>query len=372
MSPKATGTEYASSSFPTGRSGSHEFVHATLHVGRHKGCRIPRPLSAGCRAPCPTNRPRTWAHARCCWCSPSRSLSSQSSPAFWRLSAERLPQRCPLHCCDGGNHLPMMGTTARPASCRFRGLRVKSRAASVRAGPSLPSRHARPYLPAMDVKYWTKALREAEAELEAARTRTAVNAAAKKLQRAKAELRALEATRRRGRSERLPVGLRPGALPHDLIGFRRSRIRIAPGAAGGCQGIGQHGRWVAQAPVGDAIGHEERALPFDRHQDIGQAPPAWFGRLGGDPMIVKASIRAEAAKGLTQALRAPAAPAAPAPAPRLDHGPPVGIVPRGGGRGLGARNIDPAAAGGHGEGASRRLEPEPSATRDAATSDACP
>jgi hypothetical protein len=69
------------------------------------------------------------------------------------------------------------------------------------------------------MKYWTKALREAEAELEAARTRTAVNTAAKKLQRAKAELRALEATRRRGRSERLPVGLRPPALPYDLIGF---------------------------------------------------------------------------------------------------------------------------------------------------------
>jgi hypothetical protein len=41
--------------------------------------------------------------------------------------------------------------------------------------------------------YWTKALREAERELEAATTRTAVNTAAKKLQRAKAELKALEA-----------------------------------------------------------------------------------------------------------------------------------------------------------------------------------
>jgi hypothetical protein len=40
--------------------------------------------------------------------------------------------------------------------------------------------------------YWIKQLREAEAELEAATTRTAVNAAAKKLQRAKAELKALE------------------------------------------------------------------------------------------------------------------------------------------------------------------------------------
>jgi hypothetical protein len=40
------------------------------------------------------------------------------------------------------------------------------------------------YIPGMDREYWTKALREAERELEAATTRTAVNAAAKKLQRA--------------------------------------------------------------------------------------------------------------------------------------------------------------------------------------------
>jgi hypothetical protein len=40
----------------------------------------------------------------------------------------------------------------------------------------------------MDRAYWTKMLREAEAELEAARTRTEVNAAAKKLQKAKAQL----------------------------------------------------------------------------------------------------------------------------------------------------------------------------------------
>ena len=44
----------------------------------------------------------------------------------------------------------------------------------------------------MDRDYWTKALREAERKLEAATTRTAVNTAAKKLQRAKAELKALE------------------------------------------------------------------------------------------------------------------------------------------------------------------------------------
>jgi hypothetical protein len=44
----------------------------------------------------------------------------------------------------------------------------------------------------MDCDYWTKALREAERELETATTRTSVNAAAKKLQRAKAELKQLE------------------------------------------------------------------------------------------------------------------------------------------------------------------------------------
>jgi hypothetical protein len=42
------------------------------------------------------------------------------------------------------------------------------------------------------IRYWTKTLRQAEAELEVATTRSAVNAAAKKLQRAKAELKALD------------------------------------------------------------------------------------------------------------------------------------------------------------------------------------
>ena len=41
----------------------------------------------------------------------------------------------------------------------------------------------------MDIKFWTRALREAEAELEAATTRTALNAAAKRLMRARAELK---------------------------------------------------------------------------------------------------------------------------------------------------------------------------------------
>jgi hypothetical protein len=42
----------------------------------------------------------------------------------------------------------------------------------------------------MDREYWAERLREAEAELDAAKTLTAVNAAAKKLQRAKGELKA--------------------------------------------------------------------------------------------------------------------------------------------------------------------------------------
>jgi hypothetical protein len=43
-----------------------------------------------------------------------------------------------------------------------------------------------------DLTYWTKRLQEAEAELDAATRRTDVNAAAKRVQMAKAELRRLE------------------------------------------------------------------------------------------------------------------------------------------------------------------------------------
>jgi hypothetical protein len=45
----------------------------------------------------------------------------------------------------------------------------------------------------MDLKFWQKVLREAEGELEAAAGRTTINAAAKKLMRAKAELKRLQA-----------------------------------------------------------------------------------------------------------------------------------------------------------------------------------
>jgi hypothetical protein len=44
----------------------------------------------------------------------------------------------------------------------------------------------------MDRDYWTRELCEAERELDAATRRSDVDAAAKKLQRAKAELKALE------------------------------------------------------------------------------------------------------------------------------------------------------------------------------------
>jgi hypothetical protein len=44
-----------------------------------------------------------------------------------------------------------------------------------------------------DRDYWAKELREAEAELEAATRRSEVNAAAARLQRAKAELKRLDA-----------------------------------------------------------------------------------------------------------------------------------------------------------------------------------
>jgi hypothetical protein len=45
----------------------------------------------------------------------------------------------------------------------------------------------------MDRSYWQRKLQEAEQELDAATTRRAINAAAKKLQRAKRELKRLEA-----------------------------------------------------------------------------------------------------------------------------------------------------------------------------------
>jgi hypothetical protein len=46
-----------------------------------------------------------------------------------------------------------------------------------------------PVRPMDDLTYWTRALRQAEAELEAATTRAAINAAAKRVMLAKAELK---------------------------------------------------------------------------------------------------------------------------------------------------------------------------------------
>jgi hypothetical protein len=63
---------------------------------------------------------------------------------------------------------------------------------------------------AMDREYWTKQLREAEAALEAAKKKSDVDAAAKRLRRAKAELRALEEeppTPPRANRRSAPVGV---------------------------------------------------------------------------------------------------------------------------------------------------------------------
>jgi hypothetical protein len=56
---------------------------------------------------------------------------------------------------------------------------------------------ARAYIPGMsDLDYWTAALKKAEQELDAATTRSAVNAAAQRLMRVKAELKAVGSKRR--------------------------------------------------------------------------------------------------------------------------------------------------------------------------------
>jgi hypothetical protein len=48
------------------------------------------------------------------------------------------------------------------------------------------------FIAAMNLKFWQKALREAERELDAATTRTTLDAAAKKFMRAKAEMKRLQ------------------------------------------------------------------------------------------------------------------------------------------------------------------------------------
>jgi hypothetical protein len=59
-------------------------------------------------------------------------------------------------------------------------------------GQCWPAGLAAWYIHSVNWEYWSKALRETERELDAATTRTAVNAATKKVMRAKAELKQLE------------------------------------------------------------------------------------------------------------------------------------------------------------------------------------
>jgi hypothetical protein len=68
-----------------------------------------------------------------------------------------------------------------------------------------------------DREYWTRKLREAEAELDEARTRAAVNDAASKLQRARASLKALEAEAAERPKRRSSRGRASGAPPHNLL-----------------------------------------------------------------------------------------------------------------------------------------------------------
>jgi hypothetical protein len=76
-----------------------------------------------------------------------------------------------------------IGVPAPPADLNI--LVVEPAASSVRVSQRL---HC-----GMDLKFWQKALREAERELDAATERTALDVAAKKFMRAKAELKRLQA-----------------------------------------------------------------------------------------------------------------------------------------------------------------------------------
>ena len=75
----------------------------------------------------------------------------------------------------------------------------------------------------MDLKFWKKALREAEREVDGGTTRTTLDAAAKKFMRAKAELKRLQAE----------VSPNPaecnGPGPDDLL-RNRWRLQAAPAA----------------------------------------------------------------------------------------------------------------------------------------------
>ena len=78
----------------------------------------------------------------------------------------------------------------------FQSFEIGVPAAAVLMPWGLSRRHlrfasVRAYIAAMDLRYWQKALRAAERELDAATTRTALDAAAKKFMRAKATLKRL-------------------------------------------------------------------------------------------------------------------------------------------------------------------------------------
>ena len=83
-----------------------------------------------------------------------------------------------------GNHSSQLEYRSARPTCDLNVLVVESTASSVRVSPRPHCGHGS--------QFWKKALREAERELDAATTRTALDAAAKKLMRAKAGLKRLQ------------------------------------------------------------------------------------------------------------------------------------------------------------------------------------
>jgi hypothetical protein len=81
----------------------------------------------------------------------------------------------------------------------------------------------------MDAKFWKRALKEAERELDAARTRTALNAAAKKLMLAKQQLKRLQ-MKGRPPDRRHGGALARASLVHCLTfhGLFKAPVRMKP------------------------------------------------------------------------------------------------------------------------------------------------
>jgi hypothetical protein len=103
-----------------------------------------------------------------------------------RRQAETHRQRedCETHGCLRSLPSSLITPTKRRRGCRLP--MVEPLASSVRPGPLLHS-------PVMNnLAYWTKRLKEAERELDAATRLADLNAAAKKLMRAKEALKRLE------------------------------------------------------------------------------------------------------------------------------------------------------------------------------------